>query len=127
MMYESNSGPRKVLYRSRDGYILGVCKGLADYFDFPVFWMRVLAVLAVICSWFFALIAYIVAAIVMKQEPVVPFENDNDREFYESYTSSRNMASQRLKRMYDSLDRRVQRMEDAVTAREYDWDRRMNE
>jgi hypothetical protein len=27
---------------------------------------------------------------------------------------------------YDKIDRRVQRMEHAVTAREYDWDQRLN-
>jgi phage shock protein C len=33
----------------------------------------------------------------------------------------------RLKRTYDNLDRRIQRMEHIVTSREYDWDRRLNE
>ncbi len=37
------------------------------------------------------------------------------------------MAIQRIKRVYDSLDRRIQRMEAIVTARDYDWDRRLNE
>jgi phage shock protein C len=36
------------------------------------------------------------------------------------------MATQRLKRMFDNLDRRIRRMEDTVTARDYDWDRRLN-
>jgi phage shock protein C len=37
------------------------------------------------------------------------------------------MALHRLKRTYDNLDRRIQRMESIVTSREYDWDRRLNE
>ncbi|MCJ7776670.1 MAG: PspC domain-containing protein, partial [Desulfobulbaceae bacterium] len=28
------------LYRSRNGIILGVCRGVAEYFDFSVFWAR---------------------------------------------------------------------------------------
>ena len=35
---------RTGLYRSRSGLIIGVCKGVAQYFDFSVFWMRVIAV-----------------------------------------------------------------------------------
>ena len=127
MIYESNSGPRKALYRSRGGRILGVCKGMADYLDFPVVWMRVIAVLAALFTGFWPVIGlYLLAALLMKPEPVVPFLNDDDREFYDSYSTSRAMAIQRLKRMFDSLDRRMQRMEDTVTARDYDWDRRLN-
>ena len=28
------------LYRSRNGVILGVCRGIADYFDLSAFWIR---------------------------------------------------------------------------------------
>jgi len=126
------TGPawKRGLYRSRNGKILGVCKGLADYLDFPVVWLRVLFV----CVCLFTVIGiptgiilYIVAALVMKPEPVVPFENEADREFYDSYTSSPTMAVHRLKRTYDSLDRRIRRIESIVTSRDFSWDTRLNE
>ena len=128
MRYESDRGTRKALYRSRDGMILGVCKGLAGHLDFSVFWLRVIAAVTMFLSGFWPMILlYFIAALLMKPEPVVPFENDDDREFYDSYATSRTMALQRLKRVFDSLDRRIQRMEDAVTTREYDWERRLNQ
>lgn len=116
------------LYRSRSGKILGVCKGLAEYFDFPVFWMRVIALVLLVSSGIWPLvILYFVAALLMKPEPVLPLETEGEQEFYNSYASSRRMALHRLKRTYDNLDRRIRRMEDIVTDREYDWDRRLNE
>jgi phage shock protein C len=63
----------------------------------------------------------------MKPEPVAPINNADDEEFYNSYTASRSMAMDRLKRTFDHLDRRLRRMEDTVTAREYDWDQRLNQ
>ena len=118
---------RPVLYRSRSGQILGVCKGLAEYFDFSVFWMRVIACALLLLSGVWPLvIIYIVAALLMKPEPVLPLETEGEQEFYNSYASSRRMALHRLKRTYDNLDRRIQRLEDIVTDREYDWDRRLN-
>ena len=57
----------------------------------------------------------------------MPLETEEAQEFYNSYTSSRSLALHRLKRTFDSLDRRVQRIESAVTAREYNWERRLNE
>src|SRR5215510_15448623 len=119
---------RPVLYRSRNGQILGVCKGLAEYFDFSVFWMRVIACALLLLSGVWPLvIIYIVAALLMKPEPVLPLETEGEQEFYNSYASSRRMALHRLKRTYDNLDRRIQRIESIVTSREYDWDRRLNE
>ena len=119
---------RRGLYRSRSGIILGVCKGVAEYLDVSVFWTRAIAVGLLIFTvvWPIVLL-YILAALLMKPEPVLPLETESDREFYNSYTSSRTMALHRLKRTFDSLDRRLRRMENIVTAREYDWERRLNE
>src|SRR5262245_6403383 len=115
-------------YRSRSGMILGVCKGLAEYFDFSLFGMRVLASLLLIFSGVWPIvILYFLAALLMKPEPVLPLKTEEEQEFYNSYASSRRMALHRLKRTYDNLDRRIQRMESIVTSREYDWDRRLNE
>jgi len=112
------------LYRSRKGVIFGVCRGLAEYMDFSVFWMRVIWVCAAILpviSLPFVIIAYFVAALLIKPEPVVPFENESEREFYDSYASSRTMALGRLKRTYDNLDRRLQRIESIVTSSDFRW------
>ncbi|NUM56487.1 MAG: envelope stress response membrane protein PspC [Candidatus Hydrogenedentes bacterium] len=116
------------IYRSRHGLIFGVCRGVAEYLGFSVFWMRVLTIGGAIFTGIWPMIAvYIIAALVMKPEPVVPFEEDSEQEFYNSYVSSRSMALARLKRTFDNLERRIRRMENLVTAREYDWERRLNE
>ncbi|MEJ2726722.1 MAG: envelope stress response membrane protein PspC [Deltaproteobacteria bacterium] len=115
------------LYRSRRGIILGVCRGIAEYFDFSVFWTRFVAVMLLFFSGFWPVAAiYFVAALLMKPEPVIPIETEGEREFYDSYVHSRKGAAERLKRRYDNLERRIRRMEDGVTAREYDWERRLN-
>jgi len=119
---------RRGLYRSRRGIILGVCKGIAEYLDVSLFWTRAIAIGLLIFTAVWPIVClYILAALLMKPEPVLPLQTESDREFYNSYTSSRTMALHRLKRTFDSLDRRLRRMESIVTAREYDWERRLNE
>jgi len=118
---------KRALYRSRGGMILGVCKGVADYLDFSVFWMRVIVVVVGLMTLPMSVVVYFVAALLMKPEPVVPFENEADREFYDSYTTSPPMAVHRLKRIYDSLDRRIRRIESIVTSRDFNWDTRLKE
>ena len=118
------SGP----YRSRTGLILGVCKGLAEFFDFSIVGMRIIVVgLLVLSGVWPMVILYFVAALLMRPAPVLRPETEEEQEFYNSYAASRRMALHRLKRTYDTLDRRIRRIEDIVTDREYDWDRRLNQ
>jgi phage shock protein C len=115
------------LYRSRQGAILGVCRGIAEYLDISVFWTRVVAVALLLFTGFWPVLGlYLLAALLMKPEPMMAFSSEGSREFYDSYVNSRGLALSRLKRTFDSLSRRLQRIEDAVTAREFDWERRFN-
>jgi phage shock protein C len=72
------------------------------------------------------LFIYIVAALLMKPEPVRPLDTEEEKEFYDSYTDSRERAASRIKRRYHDLERRIRRMESVVTAREFDWDSKLN-
>lgn len=115
------------LYRSRCGMICGVCAGVANYYYFSVFWTRVLFLFALSFTGFWpGVFLYFIAAMVMKVEPVLPLESEEDEEFYHSYSGSRSMALQRLKRTFESLDRRIQRIENTVTTRDFDWEERLN-
>ena len=113
------------LYRSRDGILLGVCRGVAEYFDMSVFWLRTAVVVVFLLSGFWPVIGlYLAAAFFMKPNPVVPIETDDEQEFYDSYVHSPRSAAQRLKRKFENLERRIRRMETTVTGKEYEWERK---
>ena len=115
------------IYRSRDGVFLGVCRGIAEYFDFSVFLVRIALVIVFIFSGFWPVIGiYLVAAFFMRPEPVKPIASEEEQEFYNSYVHSPRSAAQRLKKKFHDLDRRIRRMEDQVTGREYEWEKRFN-
>ncbi len=64
------------LYRSRDGIVCGVCRGIAEYFDMSVFWTRALAVFLVLCTGLWpGVFAYFIAALLMKKDPYVRWES----------------------------------------------------
>lgn len=117
---------RRSLYRSRRGMILGVCRGLAEYFDISIKVTRILAVAALIFTGFWPAVAvYLAAAYFMTPEPIIPLESGMEEEFYNSYSASRSMAVERLKNQYDRLNRRIQRMEGVVTDKAFGWERRL--
>jgi len=110
------------IYRSRKGIFMGVCRGLAEQFNFSVFWMRAIAILLFLFTGFWPVgVMYIVAGLILKLEPVSPLRNKKDEEFYDSYTYSRESAIQRIKRKFENIERRIQRMEHTVTSREFNW------
>jgi phage shock protein C len=114
-------------YRARDGMIFGVCKGIARYADVSTFWIRFAAVIAIMLTAFWPmLLIYILTAIIMKPEPIIEPENAEDWEFYQTYTSNRRIALQRLKEKFDGLERRTRQIENVVTSPKYSWERRLN-
>lgn len=121
----SYTNTSRTLYRSRHGMFFGVCKGLAEYGDIPVFWVRVATFIACLLTGFWPMILlYIVAAIFLKPAPVIEFTSDEDWDFYQAYTTDRKRALTRLRKRCEVLDRRTRRMENVVTNREFNWDRR---
>jgi phage shock protein C len=109
------------IYRSRQGMLMGVCRGLAQHFNLSVFWVRTIVFLLFLFTGFWPVgVVYIFAGLILKMEPVIPLKNEEDQEFYQSYTNSRESAIQRIKRKFDNIDRRIQRMEHTVTSREFE-------
>lgn len=123
----NGSDIRRGFYRSRDGVLLGVCRGVATYFDFSVFWVRIGLVITFLLSGFWPVIGiYLAAALLMKPEPVHTVSTDDEREFYDSYVHSPRGAAKRLRKKFHDLDRRIRRMEDTVTAKDYEWEQKFN-
>ncbi|HKJ97757.1 MAG TPA: envelope stress response membrane protein PspC [Desulfotignum sp.] len=109
------------IYRSRRGILMGVCRGVAEHFNLSVFWVRMITFLIFLFTGFWPVgVLYIAAGLILKPAPVVPFHDENDQEFYQSYTTSRESALQRIKRKFENIDQRIQRMEHTVTSRDFD-------
>ena len=105
------------LHRSKDGVLLGVCKGIADYLGLSVLGVRAILIIGFILSGFWPIMGlYFLAALIMKPEPLKPV----------MYEADRKGAAERLRRRYEKMEGRLRSMEDVVTTREFDWDRRLN-
>ena len=121
-MSSYNRMTRGGLYRSRNGIILGVCRGIADYFDFSVFWIRAIAVVLFLLTGFWPIAGiYILAALLMKSKPAELSGTGSRRSGSTRNGCRRNETAERLKRKWRHLEKRIRRMEDKVTSREYEW------
>ena len=96
----------KKLYRSRDGMLFGVCRGIAEWKDLPVGWVRFFTILAFMSTGFFPVgLLYLLAGLFLPIEPRGYYRNFHSG--YDDYDSQ-----------YD--DRKYERRYD----KEDDWDRR---
>ena len=69
------------LYRSRNGEILGVCKGIAEWRDYPVDTIRLIVVLISIFTAIApCLVIYFILGLIL---PVNPYEDDNYERGYQ--------------------------------------------
>jgi phage shock protein C len=116
----------RCLYRSRRGWFLGVCQGLADYSGIGVGWIRLAVFLVVLATWFLPVfLVYVVVGICLKPEPVIRPSSVGEWEFYNGYVAQRQVSLAHLKQKFDDLDRRARRVEDVVTARGFSWEQRL--
>ena len=127
-MSRFNSISRRGLYRSRNGVIFGVCRGLADYFDFSAFWIRAIAVVLFLFTGFWPVVGiYILAALLMKSDPTKLAESDSTYSGDRRSRCMRTDTAERLKRRWKHLEKRIRKMEDKVTSRKFDWNSRFHD
>ncbi len=159
---------RRAPRRSSRARILGVCAGLAEYFDLSTKGVRIGAVILLIFTGFWPLVGiYLLAALLMRPAHSIPPLPDEEAEYeYQreyrkektrmarekareraraeaeirvekepeeeyrdgrSFAEERRAATDRLKRTFDRMNKRLQNLEDSVTAKEFDWERRYDQ
>jgi phage shock protein C len=72
----------KKLYRTRDKKICGVCGGIAEYFELDPTIMRLLWIVLAFVSCMTGVIAYLICALVIPQQPIVGYNQAEPEEPY---------------------------------------------
>ncbi len=117
----SNNG----LYRSKDGVFFGVCRGLSNWSEISVFWIRLIFLITLIAGFFPTIIVYAILAISIRPEPEQKVVSREEYDFYQNYMSSKKSALSRLKEQLEGIEYKTRRLEGIVTSKEFKWDRRM--
>ncbi len=111
------------IYRSRNGILAGVCSGIARRYEFDPIWLRIaFVVLAMSTLW--PVILYFALVFIL---PVEPADLSLNQEDGGSGKKRRSPAFRSLEKTRDRLEQRLRNLEDLVTSKNYDWDRRLRE
>ncbi len=110
------------LYRTENGKIMGVCKGLANYLRVDVSLVRLAFIIAAFITGGVFCIAYIVFGIIL------PIDN-RDESIFDRARCNRSYKKQGftvedVKDEFYNLKSRIKNMENTMYDKESDWDRR---
>ena len=84
-----SKGPTGRLYRNREtGMIMGVCSGLAEFFDFEVWVVRVLAVVSLLFFTTITAVVYIMLAFLLRDRPLKYQGREEESRFWRERTRS---------------------------------------
>lgn len=76
-------GPFRGFYRDREnGWIFGVCAGLADRFNLQVGAVRVIAVISLLVFFWLTAVIYIAATLLIREKPLVYSGTRSEYEFW---------------------------------------------
>jgi phage shock protein PspC (stress-responsive transcriptional regulator) len=79
-------GPLRGFYRDREnGWVFGVCAGLADRFNFRVGTVRVIAIIFLLMFFWLAAALYLGATLLVKEKPLVYSGRSSENEFWHRY------------------------------------------
>ncbi len=76
-------GPFTGLYRDREnGWIFGVCAGLAERFNFNIGTVRVIAIISLFLFFWATALIYIGATLLLKEKPLIYSGRSEEYEFW---------------------------------------------
>lgn len=113
---------RRRIFRSReDNVFFGVCGGIAEHFGWSAWAVR-FGLIALTILWWWPALAYVIAGLMMPLAPPRPVFSTEDEEFYATYEGSRSDALRKVRRSYEQMEKRLQRLESVVTRPGFDLD-----
>ena len=84
--WNSDYGPLRGFYRDREnGWIFGVCAGLADRFNFRVGTVRIIALISLLLFFWLTAALYLGATMLIKEKPLVCSGRDSENDFWHRY------------------------------------------
>ena len=116
--YASEQPPsRTKFYRdSRNGKVMGVCAGIADYTGFDVSLVRVCMIAAVFLSGGSITPFYLIAGFVTPKKPrELDYGGAEDRQFWQGVRASPARAARDIRSRFKDIDRRLADIESYVT------------
>ena len=111
---------RNRLYRSVDDRVaLGVCSGLAEYWDLDLWLVRVGAVVALFVFTVPTVLGYLLAGWLLDPAPTDLYQSHDEEAFWRRVRTQPEQTVRGLRHRFLEIERRMRAIEAYVTSREF--------
>lgn len=84
--WNSDDGPLRGFYRDREnGWVFGVCAGLADRFNFRVGTVRLIAIISLLLFFWLTTALYLGATLLIREKPLLYSGRQSEYDFWDRY------------------------------------------
>jgi len=81
--WNSDHGPIRGFYRDREnGWVFGVCAGVADRFNLNLGAVRIIAIISLFLFFWLTAAIYLAATVLISEKPLVYSGRDSENEFW---------------------------------------------
>lgn len=120
--------PNKLYKDTRNGRCMGVCAGVADYFDVRPGVVRLLTIIgAAMAGVVGPVIAYFILGFVLEKKPEEMYARPEEDEFWRQARTRPEYTAVDLRRRFEDVERRTRAMEAYVTSKRFRLDRELRE
>jgi len=124
MTYNSRTKLYKI---PSEGRCMGVCAGVADYFDMKPKFLRIMFILAMIFTGIWPLLfVYFVLGFALESKPGDLYNNDDDEAFWKQTRKAPDYTAAEMRQRFRDMERRTAEMEAYMTSKRFKLERELN-
>lgn len=119
--------PTKLYKISDEGKIMGVCAGLADYFDMNVTAVRFMTfLLALFTGFWFVLLIYFMLGFILDNKPSDLYTDEREEQFWKQTRNDPSYSASEMRQRFRDIERRTTQMEAYITSKRFKLERELN-
>lgn len=117
--------PTKLYKIPQAGKVMGVCAGVADYFDIKVGVVRVLTIVGILVTFPWLLLGYFILGMALDPKPGDLYRDEREEEFWKQTRKSPDYTAAELRRRFRDIERRTSEMEAYMTSKRFRLEREL--
>ena len=118
--------PHRLYKNQEKSVLMGVCAGIANYFDISISLVRLAFFIALFFSAGTAIVLYFILGFVLEEQPIDIYQSSAEESFWRDLSSSPKMTLSDLKMKMVKLEQKIQNLESKVTSKEYELSKKFN-
>lgn len=121
--HKRRHSPNRLYRDPENGHVMGVCAGVADYFDISTTTTRLIAIFGLIFFTVPTVVAYFAAAMIVDVKPDQLYASREQEDFWREMRTEPSHTASNLSHKFRDIERRLREAEAHVTSSEFKLNR----